>query len=318
MRFLPWTWPGGYGRWDRGKGPAADPCSFPVRHAGMPTPLRKNTAGAAHAKRGYVPSIGLTGGLARWPGPGPTGATHPTHANCGVMLRDVTTTADVSRQEVPTAQGPAAVRVLTADTDTAARGTLLLGHGAGGRRDAADILALTTLTADGWTVVLVDQPWRVAGRRVATPPPTLDVAWRDVIGVLAAADAAPDGTPLPRPWVIGGRSAGARVACRTSVTDDCRADPAIAAVVCLAFPLHPPGRPERTRVDELAGPIDAGIPTLVVQGDRDPMGRPDEITAALGARVGRLTLRTVVGAHSPTRELDALTGHVRTFVATLP
>ncbi len=234
------------------------------------------------------------------------------------MQRDVTTTADVPRQDVPTARGPAAVWVFAPDGAVDARGTLLLGHGAGGQGDAADILALTTLTADGWTVVMVDQPWRVAGRRVATPPPTLDVAWRDVLAALATADAAPDGSPLPRPWVVGGRSAGARVACRTSVSDDGRADPAIAAVVCLAFPLHPPGRPERTRVDELAAPIAAGIPTLVVQGDRDPMGRPDEITAALGAPADGLTLRTVAGTHSPTRELDALTGHVRTFLATLP
>jgi len=185
---------------------------------------------------------------------------------------------------------------------------MLLGHGAGGRRDAADILALTALTADGWNVVLIDQPWRVAGRRVASPPATLDTAWRDVLGELAG-----DDTPLARPWVVGGRSAGARVACRTSVVDGSPV-PGVAAVVCLAFPLHPPGRPDRSRVDELVMPIEAGLPTLVVQGLRDPMGHPDEITDALGTRSKGLTLHAVTGTHSPTRELDLLVEHARDFL----
>lgn len=223
-------------------------------------------------------------------------------------------------QAVPTTQGPAAVRVFapTGRASATPRGTLLVGHGAGGQRDAADVLALTGLTADGWTVVLVDQPWRVAGRRVATAPPTLDEAWTQVVAALAEGGAAPDGTALPRPWVYAGRSAGARVACRTSVLSA----PPPAAVVSLAFPLHPPGRPDRSRAQELAAPLRAGIPTLVVQGGRDPMGTPaeirDEIRGALDDPAHRpspaLTLHEVPGAHSPTRDLDALVDHVRAFL----
>lgn len=213
---------------------------------------------------------------------------------------------------IPTDQGPAAVRVFPAAGS--ARGTLLVGHGAGGQRDAADVLALTELTGDGWTVVLVDQPWRVAGRKVATAPPTLDRAWSQVLAVLTEGGHAPDGTDLPRPWVYAGRSAGARVACRTSV----QAAPTPAAVVALAFPLHPPGRPERSRAEELATPVRAGIPTLVLQGGRDPMGTPAEIREALGDRLrGVLTLHQVPGNHSPTRDLAALQGYVREFLDNL-
>lgn len=210
---------------------------------------------------------------------------------------------------IPTDQGPAAVRVFPAAGS--ARGTLLVGHGAGGQRDAADVLALTGLTHHGWTVVLVDQPWRVAGRRVATAPPTLDLAWSQVLAVLAEDGHAPDGTGLPRPWVYVGRSAGARVACRTSV----QASPPPAAVVALAFPLHPPGRPERSRAEELATPMRNGIPTLVVQGARDPMGTAAEIRTAVGEPLATtLTLHEVPGTHSPTRDLATLRERVREFL----
>jgi predicted alpha/beta-hydrolase family hydrolase len=134
----------------------------------------------------------------------------------------------------------------------------VLGHGAGGGIEAADLAALAAqLPPRGVTVVRVEQPWRVAGRKVATPPPTLDLAWT---AVLAALD-------VEGPLVVGGRSAGARVACRTA-----RATGA-AGVVALAFPLHPPGRPDRSRLPELAG---TGVPTLVVQGDRDAFGGPEQ------------------------------------------
>jgi predicted alpha/beta-hydrolase family hydrolase len=136
--------------------------------------------------------------------------------------------------------------------------TLLLSHGAGGGVESRDLWALAdALPAQGVSVVLFEQPWRVAGRKVATPPATLDAALR------CAADVMRVRTPL----VVGGRSAGARSAARTARS--------LGASGCLAlsFPLHPPGRPERSRVDELAG---VGLPTLVVQGERDPMGRPEE------------------------------------------
>jgi predicted alpha/beta-hydrolase family hydrolase len=138
------------------------------------------------------------------------------------------------------------------------RMTLVLGHGAGGGIDAADLLALADqLPSRGVSVFRVEQPWRVAGRRVAAPPPTLDVAWRAVLGAL----------DVTGPLVVGGRSAGARVACRTAVS--------LGAVgaLALAFPLHPPGRPENSRLPELVG---AGVPTLVLQGARDPFGGADD------------------------------------------
>jgi len=126
------------------------------------------------------------------------------------------------------------------------------------------------MTAQGWAVVLVDQPWRLAGRKVATRPPTLDDAWVPIVSSLLSGRGA-----LPGPLVVGGRSAGARVACRTA--EQLRAD----GVLCLAFPLHPPGKPELSRADELRRPIEAGIPTHVIQGARDPFGTPREVRAEL-------------------------------------
>ena len=136
--------------------------------------------------------------------------------------------------------------------------TLLLSHGAGGGIEARDLEALARhLPRHGVTVVRFEQPWRRAGRKVATPPPTLDAAF------VAAAGRLRSRTPL----IVGGRSAGARSASRTAT--------GLGAVGCLAlsFPLHPPGRPEKSRLAELVG---AGVSTLVVQGENDTMGRPEE------------------------------------------
>jgi uncharacterized protein len=143
----------------------------------------------------------------------------------------------------------------------AARGasvTLLLSHGAGNGVEARDLVALATaLPRQGATVALFEQPWRVAGKKIASAPPTLDVGLTAAHHVLR-----------PRgPLVVGGRSAGARSAAR------CATDLGAVGCVALSFPLHPPGRPEKSRVEELTG---AGVPTLVVQGERDPMGRPEE------------------------------------------
>lgn len=221
------------------------------------------------------------------------------------------------RIDVATAEGTAQVRVLPAATSPPVRGagTLLLGHGAGGSQDAADVLALTTLTSKGWTVVLVDQPWRVAGRRIATRPASLDRAWREVVSTLAREDwQERHGIPLPGPWVVGGRSAGARVACRTAVD---ATGPEVAGVVCLAFPLHPPGRPDRSRADELARPLSAGLPVLVVQGAADPFGVPQEVAAAVAGAQGALTLVTVPGNHSPSRDLEAVRRRVAMFLVAL-
>jgi predicted alpha/beta-hydrolase family hydrolase len=145
-------------------------------------------------------------------------------------------------------------------TDRARRpvATLLLSHGAGVGIDTRDLEVLARcLPKQGVTVMRFEQPWRRAGRKVATPPPTLDD------GLRAAADAIRVRTPL----IVGGRSAGARSAARSARSL------AAAGCLALAFPLHPPGKPEKSRLDELAR---AGVPTLVVQGERDTMGRPEE------------------------------------------
>ena len=136
--------------------------------------------------------------------------------------------------------------------------TLALTHGAGGGIDSPDLVALAQgLPPKGITVVLVEQPWRVAGRRIAPAPRILDEGFA----------AALEGLRPRTPMIVGGRSAGARVACRTGRRLGA------AGVVALAFPLHPPGRPERSRVSELLG---AGVSTLVIQGERDALGAPHE------------------------------------------
>ena len=165
---------------------------------------------------------------------------------------------------IETPLGPGRLHVAA---PAAARALLLLGHGAGGGVDSFDLEALARVLPDrDIAVARFEQPWRVAGRRVAGPPASLDRAWAAALAWAAATHA---GLPL----IVGGRSAGARVACRSA------AAPA-RGVVCLSFPLHPPGKPAASRIGELAG---AGIPALVIQGERDPFGSPDEVRAALAA-----------------------------------
>ncbi|MFN8080658.1 MAG: alpha/beta family hydrolase [Kineosporiaceae bacterium] len=178
-------------------------------------------------------------------------------------------------REIDTPLGAARITVHPARAARAAdvHGTVVLGHGAGGGIESADLQAVTAAAcAAGWRVVLVEQPWRVAGRKVAAPPPRLDVAWLVVVRALGLGTTALDAAPAGELLVLGGRSAGARVACRTAA--ELGAD----GVLALAFPLHPPGRPERSRADELA---QAAVATLVVQGRRDAFGTPDEIVAAV-------------------------------------
>lgn len=155
------------------------------------------------------------------------------------------------------------------------RNLLVLGHGAGGRRAGEQGLggpvpaALTTLDllaardaalASGFAVVRVEQPWLVRGSPVAEAAPRLDEAWRAVLAALTG----PAGG-RPAALVVGGRSSGARVACRTAQ------QVGATAVLALAFPLCPPGRPDRSRLAELVGP---GLPRLVLQGERDVFGCP--------------------------------------------
>jgi hypothetical protein len=166
---------------------------------------------------------------------------------------------------------------------------LLLSHGAGNGIEARDLAALGEgLPRHGYSVALFEQPWRVAGKKIASAPPTLDV------GLEAAARALRVRSPL----VVGGRSAGARSAARCATR--------LGAVGCLAlsFPLHPPGRPERSRVEELTG---AGVPTLVVQGERDPMGRPEEFPEGTDlAVVPSADHGLKVPARGPLSQADAL------------
>lgn len=167
-------------------------------------------------------------------------------------------------EEVTTPLGPAR---MYAHVPAEPRAVLLLGHGAGGGVDAPDLIALTGLATEGVAVLRYEQPWRTAGKRVAPRPVRLDEGWRPA---RAYATTRFGGLPL----FLGGRSAGARVACRSAA-----AEPGVRAVVALSFPLHPPGRPEASRAPEL---LAAGCPVLILQGERDPFGTPAEVAAAVG------------------------------------
>jgi len=156
-------------------------------------------------------------------------------------------------KQLETPHGPARVHLREIDNPRAA---LVLGHGAGGGVESPDLQGAAKAAREaGLIVALVEQPYRVAGRRSPAPANQLDAAWTSVIEQLA----------FDVPLIAGGRSAGARVACRTAVATGAM------AVLCLAFPVHPPGRPEKSRLDELDA---VRVPTLVVQGERDPFGMP--------------------------------------------
>lgn len=157
---------------------------------------------------------------------------------------------------IDTRHGPARAELHCAEEGIA---VLLLGHGAGGGIAAKDLVAVTRAAqAAGVNVALVEQPYRVAGRRAPAPAKQLDAAWLAVADELA-------GRFDELPLVFGGRSSGARVACRTASSRQA------VAVLCLAFPEHPPGKPEKSRQAEL-DTVD--VPALVVQGESDPFGRP--------------------------------------------
>jgi predicted alpha/beta-hydrolase family hydrolase len=160
----------------------------------------------------------------------------------------------VRRLEVETPRGPA--EVLITDPAGPPVSQLILGHGAAGGVHAPDLTRVHDVAvAVGVQVALVTQPYRVAGRRAPAPAGQLDEAWTAVVRAIAA----------DVPIVLGGRSSGARVACRTASALGA------AGVLALAFPLHPPGKPDRSRAAEL--PVT--VPTLVVNGDRDPFGVPE-------------------------------------------
>ena len=148
-------------------------------------------------------------------------------------------------------------------------GLLVLGHGAGGSIDAPDLRAVTSAALDaGIAVGRVRQPYLVAGRRAPAPAAQLDIAWTAVVEHLRALlDAQRPGLRV----LVGGRSSGARVACRTADATGA------VGILALAFPLHPPGHPEKSRAPEL----EVRVPLLVLQGARDPFGRPDQFPAGV-------------------------------------
>jgi len=174
-----------------------------------------------------------------------------------------------------------------------AAGAVVLGHGAGGGVGAPDLVTVAEVAqAEKLSVALVEQPYRVAGRRSPAPAAQLDAAWIAVVAHLRA-------TAFKRvPIVCGGRSSGARVACRTS------AETGSVGVLCLAFPLHPPGRPEKSRLDELDA---VSVPVLVVQGASDPFGMPPPGPSR--------TVVTIAGNHSLRSDREALRTAVRDWLS---
>lgn len=193
---------------------------------------------------------------------------------------------------VPTPLGDARVHRFVVGRPRRQGVSLVLGHGAGGGIAARDLQALAAgLASPDLDVVLLEQPWRVAGKRLAPAPKRLDEAWTAVLASAAV------------PWrsrlVVGGRSAGARVACRTAVATGA------AAVLALAFPLHPPGHPEKARADELV--LVGDLPLLVVQGERDPFGAPSEFPAGVAvATVPGADHGFAVAARGPLSQAAAL------------
>jgi len=174
-------------------------------------------------------------------------------------------------------------------------GLLVLGHGAGGGVGAPDLLRVEQEARNlGFATALVEQPYRVAGRRSPAPAKQLDAAWIAIVSALR--ERGLTGGPV----VTGGRSSGARVACRTS--GETGAD----AVLCLAFPEHPPGKPEKSRQDELDS---VDVPVLVVQGQSDPFGMPE-------GGPGR-EIVTVAGNHSLKSDLDAVGDAASTWLSAL-
>lgn len=203
-------------------------------------------------------------------------------------------------REIVTPHGPARAH-LHRPASGAPRGALVLGHGAGGGVAAPDLLDATDAAlGEGWTVALVEQPYRVAGRRSAAPARQLDAAWIAVVERLRAR------TLRGLPLVTGGRSSGARVACRTAEATGA------AGVLCLAFPLQPPARrgasePPPDRLPELDA---VRVPVLVVQGVNDRFGVPP-------ARRGRRRVVRVQGDHSLRSDRAAVRAAVTSWLSGL-
>jgi uncharacterized protein len=195
--------------------------------------------------------------------------------------------------EIDTPSGRARVHLHAADEPRAA---LALGHGAGGGVEAPDLVAVCEAArSESVSVALVEQPYRVAGRRSPARAPQLDAAWTAVIDALRANELDGD-----LPLIVGGRSLGARVACRTAEGTGA------VAVLCLAFPLEPPrraGKPSQSRLPELEA---VRLPTLVVQGERDPFGIPPPGPSREVVKVP--------GDHGLKADVDAVAAAVRAWL----
>ena len=191
--------------------------------------------------------------------------------------------------EIDTPQGPARAHLHAA---ARAAGAVILGHGAGGGVGTRDLAVVTEAAREeGFSVALVEQPYVVAGRRSSPPANRLDEAW------IAVVDHLWEHELKDLPQIVGGRSAGARVACRTADATGA------VGVLCLAFPVHPPGKPEKTRMEELDA---VQLPVLVVQGTSDPFGMP--------TTGPRRTVVEVAGNHSLDKDLDAVAAAVREWL----
>jgi len=198
----------------------------------------------------------------------------------------------VTALELETPHGPGRAHLHAADSPRAA---LALGHGAGGGVSAPDLVAALDAALDkGLSVALVEQPYRVAGRRSPPAASQLDAACSAVVAGLRADALA--GLPL----IVGGRSLGARVACRTAGATGA------VAVLCLAFPLLPPRRRDKTPQSRLHELDAVKLPTLVVQGERDPFGTPPP-------GLSRAVVQ-VPGDHGLKADLDAVGAAVREWL----
>jgi uncharacterized protein len=199
----------------------------------------------------------------------------------------------LSSYEIETPHGPAGVHLHHVDEPRAA---LVLGHGAGGGVTSRDLVAATEAArSEGVTVALVEQPYRVAGRRSPAPAHQLDAAW------IAAVEHLTTGELRNLPLLVGGRSLGARVACRTAEST------AAIAVMCLAFPLRPPRRKTGSAPVSRLQELDlVQVPVLVVQGERDPFGIPPDAP--------NRTVVRVAGDHSLRSDLEAVAEAVRAWL----
>ncbi len=191
----------------------------------------------------------------------------------------------MDRYEIETPHGPARIHL---DAAPDHGGLLMLGHGAGGGVTAPDLtVAAGAARAAGLSVALVEQPYRVAGRKSPASAAQLDAAWEAVAEHVRAEHLG------EARLISGGRSSGARVACRTA------AEIGAVAVLCLAFPEHPPGKPEKSRQGELDA---VEVPVLVVQGKSDPFGMP--------AGGPNHEVVAIKGNHSLKSDLDAVRGAI--------